>query len=130
MKPAALFAAVALAACAPAPAVPAQRPAPAFAGSCATPVLGVCTEYNDDGLALGEELLKASCAASLGSWSPARCPTARRLGACALHGRDRLYSSGGERGFTPASASLDCTELYQGRWAPAAVPLTRKETSP
>jgi hypothetical protein len=93
---------------------PAARPPPVFRASCFTPVLGVCTEYTDQALALGEELLRASCH---GAWSPARCPTPHQLGHCALSTTHRFYYPGGDLDFSAATAAKDCTELYQGSWA-------------
>ena len=95
----------------------ATRAAPTFKASCSTPKLSVCSEYTDAAFALGEEVLKIGCTQSHGAWSPARCPSAKRLGSCTLTGTHRLYYPGGEHEFSGATAAKDCTELYQGSWA-------------
>lgn len=91
-----------------------RRPAGAFRASCATPSLGVCTEYSDDAFALAAPLAKTGCLELRGSWSPARCPTERRLGTCAVSSGTRVYYPGGELDFTSTTAARDCVELYQG----------------
>ena len=86
---------------------------PTFKASCSNPKLNVCTEYTDAAFTLGEEVLKTGCVGSHGTWSPARCPPARRLGSCALPGSHRVYYPD----FSAVTAAKDCTELYQGSWA-------------
>lgn len=44
-----------------------RRPAATFRASCATPSLGVCTEYTDEAFALGASLTKAGCPELRGS---------------------------------------------------------------
>lgn len=94
-----------------------RRPAPMFRASCATPSLGVCTEYTDDAFALGESLAKTGCLELRGNWSPARCPPERRLGTCAVVGGTRVYYPGGDLDFTSTTAARDCVELYQGAFS-------------
>ncbi len=91
----------------------ATRAAPTFKASCAIPGLSVCTEYTDLSFTLGEEVLKSACLESHGTWSPAHCPSQKRLGSCALSGSHRVYYPD----FSAVSAAKDCTELYQGSWA-------------
>lgn len=90
--------------------------AAAFKASCATPSLGVCTEYSEDAFLLGEEVLKSTCAETKGTWSPARCPADRKLGGCAMTGQLRVYYPGGDFDYSSDTAQKDCTELFQGRW--------------
>ncbi|MDX2014074.1 MAG: hypothetical protein SFW67_28005 [Myxococcaceae bacterium] len=108
---------VTLAACngTPAPvAVASLRVESRFRASCATPALGVCTEYRDDAFALGESRLKAGCDDARGVWGPARCSPTHRLGTCATAGRTRVYYPGGALSFSSTTAARDCVELYQG----------------
>ena len=93
--------------------LPVQRAAPAFKASCTIPSLSVCTEYTEVSFTLGEEVLKSACQGSHGTWSPARCSPARRLGSCTLSGSQRVYYPD----FSAVTAAKDCTELYQGTWA-------------
>ncbi|MER2566570.1 MAG: hypothetical protein ABTQ32_37960 [Myxococcaceae bacterium] len=92
------------------------RPAAAFRASCATPSMGVCTEYAGD--AFGTSLAKTGCLELRGRWSPAHCPPERRLGTCAVTGGTRVYYPGGELDFTSTTAARDCVELYQGAFSP------------
>lgn len=94
-----------------------RRPAGAFRASCATPSLGVCTEYNDDAFSLAEPLAKTGCLELRGSWSHARCAPEQRLGTCAVTGGTRVYYPGGAFDFTSTTAARDCVELYQGVFA-------------
>lgn len=93
--------------------LPVPRPAAVFKASCSVPSLNVCTEYTEMSFALGEELLKSACLGNHGSWSPAHCPTSRRLGSCTLSDSQRVYYPD----FSAVTAAKDCTELYQGSWA-------------
>lgn len=93
------------------------RPAASFKASCTTPSLSVCTEYTDDAFGLGESLLKTGCLETKGAWSPARCPSERRLGTCATRGSRRVYYPGGDLDFTSTTAARDCVELYQGAFS-------------
>jgi hypothetical protein len=85
-----------------------------FRASCATPVLGVCTEYRDEAFALGEARLKVGCDDARGVWGPARCSADRQLGTCTTAGRTRVYYPGGALDFSSTTAARDCVELYQG----------------
>ena len=116
LKPLIFPAMLALAGCAKEPPAPTATPAPTFKASCSTPALGVCTEYMNDAFVLGEEVLKTGCLETKGTWSPAHCPTEKKLGGCALAGQLRVYYPGGELDYSPASAQQDCTALFQGRW--------------
>lgn len=96
--------------------VTARRP-PTFRASCATPSLGVCTEFSDEAFALGASLAKTGCLELRGSWSPARCPSEQRLGTCTISSGTRVYYPGGDLDFTSTTAARDCVELYQGAFS-------------
>jgi hypothetical protein len=99
----------------PAPVVAASlRLESRFRASCATPGLGVCTEYADEAFALGETCLKTGCDDARGVWGPARCSADRQLGTCTTAGRTRVYYPGGALDFSSTTAARDCVELYQG----------------
>jgi len=90
------------------------RQAATFKASCHVAELGVCREYTDEAMGLGESLTQRGCLDEGGVWSPAHCPPERRLGACTSRGGVRVYYSGGPASFTRTSAARDCLELYQG----------------
>ncbi|MBN2359225.1 MAG: hypothetical protein JXR83_07205 [Deltaproteobacteria bacterium] len=74
----------------PAAAVPAPPPvaaaAPSFGGSCTVTTAGsaVCTDHSGPPASVQERCAKAATAEDKSSYSPDRCPTAGRVGACAL----------------------------------------------
>lgn len=98
------------------PAAEAKAAAPSFKASCNAPNLGTCTEYTEEAFVLGEELMKTTCTETKGTWSPAKCPTEKRIGTCLSAGMSRLYYPGGMFEYSADSASKDCTELVSGQW--------------
>lgn len=90
------------------------RQAATFKASCHLADQSVCREYTDEAMGLGESFTQRGCLDEGGLWSPARCPSERRVGSCSLRGGARVYYSGGASNFTRTSAARDCRELYQG----------------
>lgn len=85
-----------------------------FRASCHVPSIGICREYTDEAMALGESLMQRGCLDERGTWSPARCPLEGRVGLCNARGGVRAYYATGVPSFTSVTAARDCVELYEG----------------
>lgn len=82
--------------------------------------VSTCSEYSGDAFALGESLQQEMCEAGNGTYtSGGACPAENRVGRCTVSGGQvRSYYSTGSLAYTAETARNDCTQLFQGTFAP------------